>query len=216
MEHPAPCTWRPGVRSSWSLPPLKRLAAQPEVVCHEIHQCEFGGISKKPTILMVVHNPAMQQWLDGLRGGGKCQSGHTHRSLQGLDSDDVWISSRAKTYPSPLCACIAATVLDAVKTRFPHLCQAPTPTSLQPIGFDYDWSLDQDRVLRDKIGIGATDDGWNYLRDYVHITPHWTLIWFEGFIWTACCTDLCRIGVWEDPFSQSVFSSAPFLMDPPD
>ena len=164
MEHPAQCTWREGVPSSWQLPSLRRLAAQPGVKAHLVHQCAFGGRAKKPTTLLAVHMQAMQRWLDAKRGGGLCLGDHPHRSLQGLDADGLWVSAQAKTYPQGLCVFLAATILEEVRTRFPCIrSETPLRFNVNPLlhAPSFDWSDSQDCVLCRRLGIDAVEDEWD-------------------------------------------------------
>eukprot|EP00959_Pyramimonas_sp_CCMP1952_P259091 5416718-Pyramimonas_sp.AAC.1 len=100
MEHPAPAEHRPNAPSSWHLPILSKSARQLGVKLHRIDQCMFGLSAKKPTSLMGVHIPMLNQLINELPHQGRCQHSAHVQVLQGRDASGAWQTARAKTYPS--------------------------------------------------------------------------------------------------------------------
>ena len=119
MEHPATCTHRPEVPSSWNLPVLRSFAQMEGVDKITVHQCEFGARAVKPTTLLCVHVPALRRIVSWMPSRGLCSHGPgAHPPLIGRSREGGWRTAIAKTYPPPLCRLIAESIHEEIAMRF--------------------------------------------------------------------------------------------------
>ena len=109
----------PLVPSSWMLPELRHLAAQPGVTKHQVDQCTCGVDYKKPTTLLAVRCEELGQELARLPGGGRCHSslGHQHKVLRGRTAKGHWATAPAKQYPARLCETLDTALARAAARR---------------------------------------------------------------------------------------------------
>ena len=70
MEHPEVPTHVPQAPSSWLLPELVHLEAQPGVQVATLHQCMWGAPARKATRFLCVAFPALAGAVEHHRGGG--------------------------------------------------------------------------------------------------------------------------------------------------
>ena len=121
MEHPKRPSWVPLAPSSWLVPELKYIARQANCLTPDIDQCMFGAPSKKPTTLLCLQ----VQHLDLLRNMPHvCDGNHEHATvLRGLDSEGLFRTAPAKTYPRGLCAILVKLAFE----QFASICSDHPP-----------------------------------------------------------------------------------------
>ena len=105
-EHPTEPHWLPEVPSICRTFVWEAIAQLEGVVTIRYHQCEFGAIGIKATLLMACRMPALRGLIPNLQCVGSCTHGG-HPSLAGRGPDGQFRTAQATEYPSGLCAIIA-------------------------------------------------------------------------------------------------------------
>ena len=170
MEHPMRPSWMPTAPSSWLVPELRYLARQPNCVSVDIDQCMFGAASKKPTTLLCLQ----VQHLHLLRDlPHRCDKSHVHATvLRGLDSNGLFRTAPAKTYPKGLCSILAKLAC----AQYDSICDRSPP---QPPDLDQFFSSDlarfyipTDPYLNSAQSFGADFSSLSGLHTYLPPLPN--------------------------------------------
>ena len=112
VEHPARAAWLPCAASIWMLPQIDRLLQYPRVHAVTLDQCEFGGLSRKPTTLLCINAPGIVREVSQHPTGGRCSHGPlAHTAALGVDCRFQFRTAPLKDYPPGFCALLARGVL---------------------------------------------------------------------------------------------------------
>jgi len=121
MEHPKRPSWVPMAPSSWLVPELQYIAKQANCFSVDIDQCMFGAPSMKPTTLLCLQVQHLQLLRDIPH---RCDKSHVHATvLRGLDSNGLFRTAPAKTYPKGLCSILAKLAC----SQFDSICDRSPP-----------------------------------------------------------------------------------------
>lgn len=116
-EHPQFPVWmcRPDVPSIWSTQVIRWLKSLKCVAVVSFDQCIVGGVSPKPTTLLLVRMHGTRDFLLTRGNYGRCNHGPgTHAPLIGK-KDGQFQTSRAKIYPSGLNEALSFGIHDYVQ-----------------------------------------------------------------------------------------------------
>jgi len=127
LEHPEDLggTIKGGQPASiWQLPEVGDLGRRTKAIRVALHQCQFGGISAKPSAflgtLIGLRSLGHVGWPSFTRVGRRFMEphshncGHKHAPILGKTPEGVWRSQAAAAYPAQLCKAIAEAVWNAV------------------------------------------------------------------------------------------------------
>ena len=79
-----------------------------------VDQCEFGGLSRKPTTLLCINADGILAEVSQHPTGGRCSHAPgTHTSALGVDSRFQFRTAPLKDYPPDFCALLARGILRA-------------------------------------------------------------------------------------------------------
>ena len=88
----------------------------------DLHQCMWGGLTPKPTSLLVGHLLRVGVTFKSRGCGGFCnRPPGTRPPLRGRDSQGGWLTAPAKVYPPDMCKAMALTLAADAYDRWPQL-----------------------------------------------------------------------------------------------
>ena len=85
-----------------------------------LDQCQVGGVAQKPTTLLTVHCPKLQEYVHQLPGRGKCTHSF-HQKATGINKDGTFRSAPLKMYPLIMNTMIASAIASTWKDIFQDL-----------------------------------------------------------------------------------------------
>lgn len=106
LEHPE-CPREACIPSIWRLPITSDSQSSDTVSRVDFDQCQTGQKSTKPTSLLLLRLPYVEQQIRDLPGGGRCTHGKQHEPSKGRGEDGQWKTASLKTYRPALCTILA-------------------------------------------------------------------------------------------------------------
>ena len=132
MEHPACPSWKPHAPSIWRLPELAHLQRCYDMQILSFDQCTCGGISRKPTSLLVANIPSASTLVRALPGRGFCNHSRGHPALIGKTASGTFATTPAKQYPRDMCQLLANMICSFVDRAISFASNVPEWSEVSP------------------------------------------------------------------------------------